>query len=153
MSSKLTAESEMLVPILGLYPKSGYIWLQEVPLGRKKIDLVCIPRHEPRVELVAIELKISDWRKALWQACVNLQVAHRSYIAIWHEFAHRPSRHKELIDSYGVGLMVVHPGDARIVMPSRGPVHRIARERKGAWYSRLLTLQDEIESCQNFATT
>jgi hypothetical protein len=104
------SESELLQPVLTLFSESRYWHFEQVPLGRKKIDLVCVERNAPNAS-TSVELKISDWRRALWQATVNFQLAEQSYIAIWHKYIHRVSS---------------------------DPVQRFSRYAKRSWYQQLL---------------
>ena len=134
-------ESEMTVPTLTLFPSEQYFWLEQVPLGRKLIDVVCLNRSTQFT--TAVELKVSDWKKALWQASLNLQVAHESYIAIWHSFVHRAANNADLLNSYGVGLISVTEASAEILLPSPDKVRRIARSKKHQWYQHLI----EQEKC------
>ena len=129
-------EAEMTAPTLTLFPKDRYLWLEQVPLGRKSIDVVCLDRGTQFT--TAVELKVSDWKKALWQASVNLQVAHESYIAIWHLFVHRAEQNADLLSSYGVGLISVMESTAEILLPSNDRVRRIASSKKHEWYQHLL---------------
>src|SRR5262249_19615878 len=121
------AEANMLVPVMRLFPKSRYHRVQQVAFGRKKIDLLCFPR-QGRGKSASVELKLRDWRRALWQALINLQMADRSYIALWHEYVHRAVAHVRLLDTYGVGLISVGPQRARFVRHARDHIYRIARE-------------------------
>ncbi len=129
-------ESEMAAPTLTLFPVVDYHHFEQVPLGRKSIDLVCLTRSRPFT--TTIELKIRDWRRALWQASLNVQVADHSYIAIWHSFVHRAEKHSDLLLSYGVGLISVSPSSAKVLLTTNDPVRRIARSKKREWYQHLL---------------
>ena len=129
-------ELEMTKPTLTLYPASDFHHFEQVPLGRKSIDLVCLKKSAPFT--ATIELKIQNWRQALWQASLNIQVANESYIAIWHTFVHRAEKHRELLITYGVGLIAVSSSSAELLLPSRDPVQRIARSKKHEWYEHLL---------------
>jgi len=129
-------EIQMAKPTLTLFPKSDFHVFEEVPLGRKRIDLVCLHRVKPLT--TAIELKIEHWRQALWQASLNLQIAHESYIAIWDKYVHRAERRMELLTAYGVGLIAVSCSSAHFLVRSRDPVRRIAKDRKREWYEQLL---------------
>ena len=126
----------MLGPVLTLFPAEHYWHAEQVPLGRKKIDLVCVERLAPHRSR-SIELKIQDWKKALWQAAINLQLSEKSYIAIWHQFAHRVTCQEELLRTYGVGLIVVYANSAQIQSESHDPVRRLSREAKRDWYKYL----------------
>ncbi len=129
-------EVEMAHPTLTLFPVSDYVHFEQVPLGRKSIDLVCLNRSAPHA--TTIELKIRNWRQALWQASLNMQVANESYIAIWTNYVHRAERHCDLLIAYGVGLIAVSTSSAEILLPSRDPVQRIAKSKKREWYEHLL---------------
>ncbi|KKK86895.1 hypothetical protein LCGC14_2758670 [marine sediment metagenome] len=56
-------------------------------------------------EIVAIEVKIYDWKTAIRQANLNKIACHESYVAIWHEFSHRALRKKELFEEIMSGKM------------------------------------------------
>jgi hypothetical protein len=129
-------EVEMTQPTLTLFPASDYVRFEQVPFGRKSIDLVCLNRSGPHT--TTVELKIRNWRQALWQASVNMQIANESYIAIWAGFVHRAEKHCDLLTAYGVGLIAVSASSAEILLPSRDPVQRIARSKKCEWYECLL---------------
>lgn len=129
-------ESSLTSPTLSLFPTADYIHLEQVRLGRKSIDVICLQKSTQTS--IAIELKVANWKRALWQASVNLQVAHRSYIALWHEFTHRAVKNEELIKSYGVGLISVSGDSAQLVFPSQPRVRRLTRNRKREWYEHLV---------------
>ena len=110
-------EEELLKPVLRLFPKREFRRFKEVPLGRKKIDVWCVRKNAEQGE-VCVELKIKDWRKGLWQALINFQIAGHSYIAVWHKYVQRAQKETELLRRYGVGLISVGPKTAKIIIPS-----------------------------------
>jgi hypothetical protein len=57
-------------------------------------------------DVVAIEVKVSDWRRAIHQAIRNKTVAHRSYVALPSTIAYRVRR-EELIQTFGIGVLSV----------------------------------------------
>lgn len=138
VKSEQLRESDMLLPVLRLFPKKRFRRYVEVPLGRKRIDLICV-RKGKEDEVVAIELKIGDWRKALWQATHNLQIAERTYVALWHKFVHRAEKNRELLERYGVGLISVRARSAEIVFESHDRVSRVSRSNKPEFYKMLLS--------------
>lgn len=137
MNHRILTEHDLLSPVLTLFPEERFWHIQQVPLGRKKIDLICVDRSTPHLSL-SIELKIQDWRKALWQAAINLQLAEKSYIAMWHQFVHRVVPHDKLLSDYGVGLIVVYPSSAEILSESVDTVRRLSRDAKRDWYKHLV---------------
>lgn len=125
----------MAAPVLKLFPACSYSQFEQVRLGRKTIDLVFIRHYAPLS--VSVELKVANWKKALWQAAVNYQVCDESYIAIWHTFAHRAMNNAELLAAYGVGLIVVAPASAQVQLRAQTP-RRIPSNARAAWYRQLL---------------
>lgn len=130
------SEYEMAKPTLTLFPNEEYLHFEQISLGRKKIDLVCLKKSVPFT--ITIELKIQDWRRALWQANLNMQVSDEAYIAIWHSFVHRATKHTELFAGYGIGLISVNEDCAEVVLDSHDPVRRIPRSKKRQWYEQLI---------------
>lgn len=132
----MIAENDMLKPVLTLFPHGDFHHFEQVPLGRKTIDLVCVPRDVS--VFTSVELKVSDWRRAVWQAVVNFQLTDYSYIALWHEFVHRPVAEIELLKHYGIGLMTVYRTTAKILLPSATRPRKVPRRAKYDWYCQLL---------------
>ena len=132
-------EESLLKPVLRLFPKEKYHRFKEVPFGRKRVDLWCISKTEENPE-VCVELKVKNWRKALWQAIINFQMANRSYIAVWHKYVQRVEREIDLLNKYGVGLISVGPKSAEIVIPSQDKVEVTPREEKGVLYKSLISV-------------
>jgi hypothetical protein len=56
-------------------------------------------------ELIGIEAKLADWRRAVGQAFLNRQCVDRSYVALWHEGV-RDAVLEEAM-RYGVGVIGV----------------------------------------------
>lgn len=63
--------------------------------------------REVLTEIITIEVKISDWKKALLQAERNKIFAHRSFIALPQQVADRVSS-ESLFDRFGIGLISVN---------------------------------------------
>jgi len=57
-------------------------------------------------EIVAVEAKVHDWRGAIAQAARNRVLAHRTYIALPEQVAHRIAAVSDL-STHGVGLLAV----------------------------------------------
>lgn len=101
MSQSIT--ERRLVDVLMCYMRQSHKVSREVPHYEKRIDLAAL--HPESREIWAIEAKTKNWPDAVGQAIVNLAVAHRSYVAIYSEHAHRVSH--DLLDEYGIGLIAV----------------------------------------------
>ncbi len=55
--------------------------------------------------MISIEVKISDWRKALQQAFSNLYVFDYSYVALWHKTV--PNVNTAIFKNLGIGILKV----------------------------------------------
>ncbi|MCA1812371.1 MAG: hypothetical protein LC624_00280 [Halobacteriales archaeon] len=77
-------------------------------------------------ELVAVELKLEDWREALGQAMHYQLAAHRSYIAMPLHGAAPPLRARSRLERQGVGLLAVHPlGEVRTLVEAKQSTRRL----------------------------
>ena len=79
----------------------------EVPIGnwatsRKRIDMVTMKKNK----IVAIAVKVNDWKTSLKQAYSNLFVSDYSYVAIWHKTL--PNMDLNIFDELGIGLLEVN---------------------------------------------
>ena len=86
----------------------------EIPIGdwstsRKKIDLVVVKKQT----IISIEVKISNWRKALQQAYVNLYSFDYSYVALWHKTV--PNVDVNIFKNLGIGILKVDDSCEEIV--------------------------------------
>ena len=127
-------EEELRVPIQKLFPPERYFCRHEVPFELKRIDMVFREKSNGQ-EIVAVELKLRKWRKAVWQAASNRQVATYSYVALPSTSAAAINR--DLMISLGLGLIVADLTDeARVVLPARRS--RYVNSRIAAEISNLL---------------
>ncbi len=109
-------ESELGDPVERLFTQDSYSVCYEVPFGLKRIDLF-FWRRKGCPEIVAVELKLKDWRRAVWQAVHNRQIATVSYIAL-------PVRSIRTVDArilrcLGLGLIGVERNDATIFLQAK----------------------------------
>lgn len=75
--------------------------------------------RRPLREVVSIEAKVSDWRRAVAQAARNRVFSNRSFVALPEPVAMRVRR-ADVFGLLGVGVIgVSDTGDARIVRPAR----------------------------------
>ena len=114
MRSQLPKESELLQPVVTLFDTPGYSTVLEAKLSRKRIDILFIPSAYGR--WISVELKVRDWKTALWQAAVNLQIADISYVALWRVSISCALGRQDLFRSYGVGIISVTEDGASVVL-------------------------------------
>jgi predicted RecB family endonuclease len=90
--------------------------LNQVYVAGKRIDIVLKIDNE----LIAIEVKIKDWKTALRQANLNQFAVDKSYVAICSRYAMPAINNISLFANNGVGLMVVSSDNSyKIILPPR----------------------------------
>lgn len=104
--SKPVSETDFISPIRRLFPKKDYRMLTEVPFNGKHIDVLLLSNSTGK--LVAIELKMRNWKRALRQAAVYQLCANSVYVALWGAYINENNR--EAILGYGIGLIAVEAG-------------------------------------------
>ena len=107
---KHSLEVELLSPVSGFLRSLGCtVLLPELTFFDRGIDVYGIKSSRPRTSF-AVELKLTDWRKALRQAAIYQLCSDYSYVAL-------PARTLFQIDpqpfkASGVGLLIVRPDDS-----------------------------------------
>lgn len=98
------AEASMgdIVRVMDVFRDRGVQFMAEMPYGMKRIDLAGISSD---LTVFAIELKVENWRQALWQASVYQLCADFAYIAICEQYAHRVDQ--TYLGDLGIGLISV----------------------------------------------
>jgi hypothetical protein len=118
------SESELVEKLRAHFEASGYVVASEVNFLLRRIDLVCIHRRTKQV--VSVEAKVRDWRRALRQAKTCLLCSDKVLIAVPEGLERRIDL--GLLSEWGIGLIVVG-SRIRKVMESApaalvDPVHR-----------------------------
>ena len=111
-------EKDLYDQIKNTGPFAKKQFYQEIPIGdwatsRKRIDLVTIKKQR----LISIEVKISDWKKALQQAYANLYVFDYSYVALWHKTI--PNVDTVIFKNLGIGILEVNGSCEELVKAKR----------------------------------
>jgi hypothetical protein len=86
--------------------------VREVPLFENRIDLVVHNRSLSNI--IAVEVKVDKWFRALQQAVLYRICADRVYVALSEDFVHRVDL--PLMARYGVGLLSVN-GSLNEILP------------------------------------
>lgn len=125
-------ERELVKPVKEYFESKNYSTFEEVKLFARNIDVVAKRGND----IVAIELKLRDWRRALAQACLNLRVSNFSYIAlpepIWDRI--NKSVYTASIEQ-GIGLLSVNGVTTLILRPERSM--RIQPQLRGSFLKEL----------------
>lgn len=118
-------ESEMYPAIIDFFKKRKYNISFEVEYLGKRIDLVA----KNNEEILAVELKVNRWRKALQQARVHALVADKSYVALHQESIDSALNHRDLFLASGVGLLEVNGQTKEVIKAKQSEyIHKGLKE-------------------------
>jgi len=79
-------EEELTAPLIEHFRERGCRVATEVPIGGKTCDVYAI---QPDGKTIAVEVKVQDWRRALWQAVCYGFGADFAYVALPLKVARR----------------------------------------------------------------
>jgi hypothetical protein len=102
--TKFSRESQLLQPVANFATRKGFhLQTAELPFYEYRIDLYGFSQNENAT--IAIELKLSDWRRALEQAMLYQLCSDFVYIAL----PERSARRVDLAElrKNGIGLLAV----------------------------------------------
>jgi len=94
-----------------LYLREGYEIFMEVPLYNRSIDAVLLKGKE----LITVEFKVRDWRRAVRQVRTHLLAADYSYICMPEKKI--PGEFIEILSKIGAGLWLFNIEEKRITEP------------------------------------
>ncbi|MBI4393985.1 MAG: hypothetical protein HY556_09360 [Euryarchaeota archaeon] len=115
-------EENLRIPVAAHYARLGWKVAHEVEINGRYADLV----FGRAATILAVELKLTDWREALAQASHYQTAAHESYVAMPLENTFAPMRQRGKWERAGVGLLGVDmEGGVRVVKPSRASERRL----------------------------
>lgn len=103
------SEREMYSPLESFFHLMGFQTFREVPLLTRQIDLVGL-NHD---SIIAVELKVKNWQKALQQALSYRLCADKVYVAVAKQFVHRVNR--SMCEDFGIGILGVD-GSVNVVL-------------------------------------
>jgi hypothetical protein len=109
-------EEDLRKPVHEYFKERKYTVFDETKLFSRGIDIVA----KRRSEVIAVELKLHDWKKAMGQACLNLRVSDYSFIALPEPMWNRIDRRIYYMSfNYGIGLLSVDGVARQIMRPER----------------------------------
>lgn len=114
-STSFTLESQLVEPVTAWLEGAGYRVELEVPILGRRADLLGAREDA----LVAVELKMRDWREALRQAIAYQLAADRVWVAMPLAAASSAYRARWRFQAEGVGLLAVDDrGSVRAPIPA-----------------------------------
>ena len=142
-------ERSLYKPILELF-NPDHDTFAEVYFSRKRVDLVFVEKKEKKI--IAVELKVSDWRSALNQAVTNQLFADESYIAFANKKLELSRKAWPWFIKFGVGVILVGKGENKIIIPAIQSKHIIDYHRKAIMKlldTASLTTKTTLEEFEN----
>jgi hypothetical protein len=107
-------EVELLGPVVDHFETRGFRAVPEVPVAGRRADVVAVRDDS----LLAVELKVSEWRHALRQAMAYQVWAPEAYVALPFAHALRAAHHRYRFDTEGIGLLGILDGEVRTLLPA-----------------------------------
>lgn len=86
MSEVRVSECQLQEAVAEHFRRHGYVVMPEIQFLTKRIDLFAV--HRASLATVAIETKIHDWKRALFQARIYLLCADHVFVAMPSALAH-----------------------------------------------------------------
>lgn len=96
-------EEDLYPPMIQYFKKMNYLIELEIPIHRNRIDLIAYNQNK----LIAVELKLLNWKRALRQATYYQLGADVSYVAMPFYQAIEVYKRGNLFEAAGVGLFAV----------------------------------------------
>jgi hypothetical protein len=96
-------EVDLVEPIAAYFESLGYSIALEVPVYRNRADMVAYNDNE----LIAVELKLKNWKRALRQAAYYQLGADVTYIAMPFGEAFEVYKKRKMLNRERVGLLAV----------------------------------------------
>jgi hypothetical protein len=103
--------------------KAGYTCWRDVSFLGSWIDLLALREDG---HSIAVELKVTAWRRAWQQALRIRSAAHETYIGIWAPYVHRAltDEAREALDTSRIGLYSINGiCDVKLAATQRTPRH------------------------------
>lgn len=109
-------EEELRKPVRDYFEKKEYVVFDEIALFARNIDVIAKRRNE----IVSVELKLREWKKAINQACLNQRVSNYSFVALPEPVWDRIDRRIYAVSfEQGIGLLSVDGVTRQIMRPRR----------------------------------
>ncbi|MFS0670150.1 hypothetical protein AB1L12_19820 [Peribacillus frigoritolerans] len=121
-------ETDLISPLVKTYLRRGFKAYAEIQLSSRWIDIFMI--NQDTNETIAVELKLTQWKKAYKQAKIYQMVADYVYVGMPEKYIHRAIDNKELFEEIGIGLLSINQNVSTSLNAKRSEVimEKIKRE-------------------------
>ena len=125
-------EEELREPVRVYFKNKNYLVFDEAKLFSRGIDVIAKRRNN----IIAVELKVQKWKRAIQQAYMDLRVSNYAFVALPEMKWERIDR-RIYCEAYncGIGLLSVD-GDVRQIMRP-APSKRIQRKLRRRFLTSL----------------
>ncbi len=106
----IESEIDMVNKAVKIYKKQGFLVTTEVPFLHRSIDLV----YKKAEELISIEFKLSNWKRAIKQAESHLLGSNKVYICILKPKKGLSPLLQAEIENSPIGLLFFDPDEETI---------------------------------------
>jgi hypothetical protein len=113
-------ETDLIAPLVKTYAEKGYRAFAEVQLSSRWIDVLLV--HEENEETIAVELKLTDWKRAYRQAKVYPIAADYVYVGMPEQYIHRALEHSDYFQGLGIGLLSINGKAVEIVQAHKSSI-------------------------------
>ena len=125
-------ENDLYPPLVKYFLKKDYSIEVEIPIHRNRIDLIAFNNNN---HLIAVELKLKDWKRALRQATYYQLGVDVSYIAMPFYQALKVYRRTGQLEEKGVGLfgILLDRGEVRELIKPKDTQRKIDYIERGIY--------------------
>lgn len=110
-------EGALYRPVARWLTEQGYVCWRDVSYLGCWIDLFA---ERSGGETIAVELKVTDWKRGLRQAQIVRPAVNKTYLGVWAPYVHRAQSlvAAETMEKTGVGLLSIN-GNCELVRPAK----------------------------------
>gem|GEM_PF-5546757 len=111
-------ERSLYPKVSKLFYRDYYVFFEYKPPdnSKREIDILCLDKRRNNSELLAVEVKISNWKKVVSQAFTRLFYVDRCYIAVPENMVSKIDI--DMLKRDGIGVISVD-GYAKVVMDAK----------------------------------
>lgn len=117
---RIKSEEDLYCPILTDFNKKYEAYF-EVYFHRRRVDII----FRGPDDLIAIEVKVRDWKKAIKQAAIYQLFADYSYIAMPHKFISKLDTKgvRSYFEITGIGLILINNDKPEAIIEAKRSMH------------------------------
>ena len=115
------SEAQLVTRFVGLLNQHGSPWagVQAIRDWDYRTGITDVLVRNGRNELIAFEAKLTDWRRACYQAYRTTSFALRAYVVLPDAVALRVQTYSEFFTRFGVGLCACGPRKLSVLLEAR----------------------------------